>query len=82
MGFNTEEKRIHTAVRLGRGLPPHRVTRLGISPGIDAAEAATFRAVAVQDFDGVAVQDGLPRLIRQRAGTCQKTRSQKLVKQI
>jgi hypothetical protein len=59
MGINTEEKRNHTAVRLGRGLPPHRVTRLGISPGIDAAEADTFRAVVVQDFEGVAVEDAV-----------------------
>jgi hypothetical protein len=45
MGINTEEKRNHTAVRLGRGLPPHRATRLGISPGIDPVETDTFRAV-------------------------------------
>ncbi len=58
MGINTDEKRNHTAVRLGRGLPPHRATRLGISPGIDPVETDAFSLLIVRDFEGVAVEDG------------------------
>jgi hypothetical protein len=58
MAINTEEKRNHTAVRLGRGLPPHKVTRVCISPGIDPVETDAFRLLIVQDFESVAVEDG------------------------
>jgi len=47
MGINTEEKRNHTVVRLGRGLPPHRATRLSISPGIDPVETDAFSLLIV-----------------------------------
>ncbi len=42
--------------RLRRRCFRRRVT--GNSPPVDAAEADTFRAGVVQDFDGVAVEDG------------------------
>jgi hypothetical protein len=35
-----------------------RAVRLGLLRAIDAAEADTFGVVIVQDFDGIAVEDG------------------------
>ena len=40
------------------GLLASRAVRLAFSRAVDAAEADAFRELVVEDFDGVAVEDG------------------------
>jgi hypothetical protein len=42
---------------IGLGLSS-RAVRLAFSRAVDAAEADAFRVLVVEDFDGVAVEDG------------------------